>query len=179
MCNNVIEFANGSYNEANRYGTINTITSKMLQSLPNIPQWLAVSTGVLSNVLDFSVYARTAWYMRMYPEIVDLMKLDGQSLLPGKYTKFVNIAAYGFVALDTIIDIYANIQQNQSAGYVIGSAVYTAATGAGIVWVSGKIGAAIGSGGGPGSAIIGGIVGLIVGGILSLIANLLKGEIFK
>ena len=178
MCNNVVEFGS-NLNALNTSDVLSSITEKMLKALPSLPQWLAISTFAASNVLSLSVYARTALYMLRYPEIRSLMKLDGQVLLPGKYTKGVNIAAYGFVALDTILDIYTNIQKNKSAGYVIGSAVYTAATGAGIVWASGKVGAAIGSIGGPVWTIVGGIVGIVIGIGLSWLSNLLKGEIFK
>ena len=162
------------------FSSLSTITAKMLKALPSLQQWLAISTFAASNTLSLSVYARTAWYMWRTEGLTQLMKLDGQVLLPGKYTKFVNIAAYGFVAIDTIFDIYNNIQRNKSAGYVIGSAVYTAATGAGIVWLTGKIGTAIGAGiGGPGGAIVGGLFGLLVGGALSWLSNLIKQEIFK
>lgn len=179
MCNNVLEFSAAQQESPNVFSSLSTITAKMLNALPSLPQWLAITTYAASNTLSLSVYARTAWYMLRNPEILDVMKMDGQVLLPGKYTKFVNIAAYGFVAIDTIFDIYNNIQRNKSAGYVIGSAVYTAATGAGIVWVSGKIGAAIGSSGGPAGVIVGGIIGTVAGFVFSLIANLIKGELFK
>ncbi len=179
MCNNVLEFSAAQQESPNVFSSLSTITAKMLKALPSLPQWLAISTFAASSVLSLSVYARTAWYMLRDPKIIGLMKLDGQVLLPGKYTKGVNIAAYGFVALDTILDIYTNIQKNKSAGYIIGSAVYTAATGAGIVWASGKVGVAIGSIGGPVWTIVGGIVGTVIGIVLSWLSNLLKGEIFK
>ena len=180
MCNNVLEFSAAQQESPNVFSSLSTITAKMLKALPSLQQWLAISTFAASNTLSLSVYARTAWYMWRTEGLTQLMKLDGQVLLPGKYTKFVNIAAYGFVAIDTIFDIYNNIQRNKSAGYVIGSAVYTAATGAGIVWVTGKVGTGIGALiGGPGGAIVGGIIGAGIGFLLSWLSNLIKGEIFK
>lgn len=179
VCNNVVEYGS-NLNALNTSDVLSSITEKMLRALPSLPQWLAISTYAASNVLSLSVYARTALYMLRYPEIIGLMKLDGQVLLPGKYTKGINIAAYGFVAIDTIFDIYNNIQKNKSAGYIIGSAVYTAATGAGIVWVTGKVGTGIGALiGGPGGAIVGGIIGVGIGFLLSWLSNIIKGEIFK
>ncbi len=179
MCNNVVEFSS-NLNALNTSDVLSSITEKMLRALPSLPQWLAISTFAASNTLSLSVYARTAWYMWRYQGLSDLMKLDGQVLLPGKYTKGINIAAYVFVGIDTILDIYNNIQRNKSAGYVIGSAVYTAATGAGIVWASGKLGALIaGSMTGPGGAIVGGLIGAGIGFLLSWLSNLIKGEIFK
>ena len=179
MCNNVVEFSAAQQESPNVFSSLSTITAKMLKALPSLPQWLAISTFAASNVLSLSVYARTVFYMLRDPKIIGLMKLDGQVLLPGKYTKGVNIAAYVFVGIDTVFDIYNNIQRNKPAGYVIGSAVYTAATGAGIVWVSGKIGAAIGSSGGPAGVIAGGLIGAGIGFLLSWLSNLIKGEIFK
>ena len=180
MCDNLLNFTNKIYSIGDTLNPINSVSAKMLRALPSLPQWLAVSTSALSNTLSFSVYARTALYMYRYPEIIQLMKFDGVTLLPGKYTNFINGAAYGFVALDTVFDIYTNIQNNKPTGYVIGSAVYTAATGAGIVWASGKIGTVIGTAiGGPVGAIAGGLIGLGAGVLLSWLSNLLKGEIFK
>ena len=105
MCNNVVEFSAAQQESSNAFSPLSTITAKMLNALPSLPQWLAITTYAASNTLSLSVYARTAWYMWHYKGLSDLMKLDGQALLPGKYTKGVNIAAYGFVALDTILDI--------------------------------------------------------------------------
>ena len=180
MCNNVIDFANKRSFETNELEQMSLVSNEILNALPSLPQWLAISTSALSNTLSFSVYVRTAWYMRTYPEIIPLMKYDNVALLPGKYTKAVNVLSYVFVAVDTIYDIYDNIQQGKSAEYVIASAAYTAITGAFTVWASGAVGAAVGAAfaGFPG-AIFGGILGLLVGVGLSMFFNWLKGEIFK
>ncbi len=180
LCNNTIELSSNNTQENLNSELVPVHNKRMLKALPSIPQWLALTTRSVNDILTLSVYARTIWYMRHYPSVKDLMKLDGQTLLPGKYTNFINGLAYGFVALDTVLDIYSNIQQDKSVEYIIGSAAYTAVTGVGIVWSSGKIGAFIGTKmGGPLGTIVGGVVGFVVGILLTLLSNLLKGVIFK
>lgn len=181
LCNNILEFANSEYNTNALYSMpISSVTKNMLQALPSIPQWLIISTSALNSGLDFSVYVRTAWYMWRHPEIIKLMKLDGVSQLPGRFTNFINKLSYVFVTIDTLYDIYTNIHNNKSAGYVLGSAIYTAVTGIGIVWTSSIVGTKVGAiVGGHWGAIIGGIAGFVVGIGLTILSNWLKWRIFK
>lgn len=182
MCNNVLEFNQNSVENRpkHRYYHKREVDTYQSYNLPTIPKWVGYASNAVSAGFSISVVARTGWYAYHYSGLTDLMRLDGITTLPGKYTNFVNGLSYGFVALDTFFDIYSNIQQDKSAGYVIGSAIYTAGTGIGIIWASGKLGAMIGTAiGGPIGFIVGGIVGIVVGGLLTILSNWLKGELFK
>ncbi len=180
LCNNTIELSSTNTQENLYTELIPVHTQKMLKALPSIPQWVGIASNVIDAGLSLSVAFRTSYYAFKYSEIIDLMRLDGIVQLPGKYTNFINGLAYGFVALDTVLDIYSNIQQNKSVEYIIGSAAYTLSTELGILWLSGKISATVGAAvTGPVGFAVGGIIGVIVGGILTLLINLLKGVIFQ
>ena len=148
-------------------------------ALQPLPSWLdKVITGVDIG-FSLSIVARTGWYTLRYPGVADLMKLDGITEIPGKYTEFVKWLGYGLAVLDTGLDFYSNVQQGQSTGYVIGSAAYTLGTDLGIMWLSGEIGSYIGTAiGGPVGYIVGGLVGIAAGLFLDWLADKIKEWIF-
>jgi len=120
------------------------LSNRKGDKLQPLPSWVNSAITFADVGFSLSLVARTGWYTIRYSNVSNLMKLDGIASIPGKYTNFVNGAGYGFIALETGLDIYSNIQQGQSTGYIIGSAVYTAITGLAIMWISEKIGAYIG-----------------------------------
>ncbi|MBQ8164362.1 MAG: RHS repeat-associated core domain-containing protein, partial [Clostridia bacterium] len=182
--NNPVSITYSSFNASASGGVISTIErtktfgefSGYWVNLQPLPSWVNTAINVADIGFSLSLVGRTAWYTLRYPGVAALMELDGITVIPGKYTDFVNWLGYGFIALETGLDIYANIQQGQSAGYVLGSAVYVAGTGLGIVWASAKIGSYVGTV--LGVPIAGFIVGIAVGAVFDWLAGEIKEWIF-
>ena len=177
LCDNVIDLI--SWNMVYRSKFDDEKEQIINISLAEVPRWLGPAKFAASAGLSASLAIRMGWYLIKNPEIAQLMKFDGITQLPGKYTKLINGLAYGFVFFDTAVDIYSNLQQEKSPGYIIGSATYTLGTGLATIWASAKLGAAIGSLGGPAALIAGAIIGFIMGVALEVFFTWLKGEIFK
>ena len=159
--------------------TFGSSGSKDWIHLKPVPSWAETAINIADAGFSASIVGLTAWYTLKYPGVADLMKLDGITSIPGKYSDFVEVLGYAFVFVETGIDIYNNWQQGQSAGYIIASGAYTFATGMAITWGSAKLGACIGTAiGGPAGFIIGGLAGILIGIGLELLADEIKKEIF-
>ncbi len=159
--------------------TFGSSSSKDWIHLKPVPSWVETAINIADIGFSASIVGLTAWYTLKYPGVADLMKLDGITSIPGKYSDFVEVLGYAFVFVETGIDIYNNWQQGQSAGYIIASGAYTFATGMAITWGSAKLGACIGTAiGGPAGFIIGGLAGIFIGIGLELLSDEIKKEIF-
>ena len=134
-------------------------------NLHPIPSWVDIALDIADLGSSSSIIGLTAWYTLKYPGVAELMKLDGITSIPGRYSDFIESLGYAFVIAETGLDIYSNFQQGQNAGYILTSGAYTLGTGLGITWGSAKIGAYIGT-------LIGGPVGFVVGGTTSIIIGL-------
>lgn len=139
-----------------------------------VPFWVEKSIDIADVGFSASVVGLTAWYTLKYPNVVDLMKLDGIASIPGKYADFVEFLGYAFVFVETGIDIYNNWKKGQSVGYIVASGAYSLGTGLTITWGSAKLGARIGT-------LLGGPIGFVVGGVSGIFIGLglewLSGEI--
>lgn len=147
--------------------------------LDPIPAWVGKTIDIVDFGLSSSIVGLTAWYTFKYPGIADLMKLDGITSIPGKYSDWIEGLGYTFVFVKTGLDIYSNWQQGQNAGYILASGAYTLGTELAITWGSAKIGAYVGLHiGGPVGLAVGGMIGIIVGIVLDSLSDEIKELIF-
>ena len=154
-------------------------SSNNWNNLDPIPSWVSKTIDVADFGFSSSIVGLTAWYTFKYPGVADLMKLDGITNIPGKYSDWVEGLGYAFVFIETGLDLYSNWQQGQNAGYILASGAYTLSTGLAITWGSAKIGAYIGTSiGGAVGLAIGGAAGLIIGLGLELLSDIIKELIF-
>ena len=147
--------------------------------LAPIPSWVGETIDIADFGFSSSIVGLTAWYTFKYPGVADLMKLDGITSIPGKYSDWVEGLGYTFVFVETGLDLYSNWQQGQNAGYILASGAYTLGTGLTITWGSAKVGAYVGLHiGGPVGLAVGGMLGILMGIVLDSLSDKIKELIF-
>lgn len=179
MCNNVIEFANSSYDTYDlSSATISSITARMLKALPWYTYLIMTGLNTFASVspnVELIIWSMTkngkAFIETNYIEAgtSGLSSIDISRSPLGKLAKGVNIA---LIAVDLGLNIYDSVQKEYTFAQGITSFTLTAAKDIGLYfftgWLSKTLGAEIGAKLGATIGASGGIVGMAIGTVLGI-----------
>ena len=142
-----------------------------------LPEWL----GTILSVADFSTSIagsiRAMISIMKHPDLVDLMKLDGITELPGALSSTLKWVGYGFIALDVLTNAYDKYQSGESWNRIVDNAIVRTGVSVASMYAAGLVGAKIGAVAGnlipiPGvGMVVGAVVGFGVGYGVSWLAT--------
>ena len=153
------------------------------RNLPALPGWIDPLQGSIDIFSSLAPILRTAGTLFKDSSILDLMRLDGITELPGGLSTFGKIAGWSLIGIDAVLTGYSAYQSGASLGASVTAGAVRGAIGIGTMLAGAKMGALLGASIGsiiPGAGTaVGAIIGAVLGIGISLLLtyNLTKVEI--
>ena len=153
-------------------------SSSPSRNLPPVPGWVETVSTAIDHSFSIINPIRTAGYIAKYPNLWNLMRIDGATELPGTLSKVSTGLGWGFGIIGGVITCYEKYASGASLSSSIAGGLINAGISIGGMYASTAIAtAAMGALAASSLAIPGGVI-IIGGAVIAVVAGIAINHLF-